>query len=104
MLGGYPRSFTEARMTLRIVRCRAVNAESGPAALLVLSLMRPNLVVYLRLIKHVFEVCRAGVRRDPGLSYPFANVFDNKSITCSDIEHTIDYYSNSRANRVADAE
>jgi len=38
------------------------------------------------------------------LSDLFANVFDNDSITCSDIERTIDYYSNSRANRIADAE
>lgn len=38
------------------------------------------------------------------LSGPFANVFDNKSITCSDIEHMVEYDSNSRANRVADAE
>jgi len=26
----------------------------------------------------------------PDLSVVFANVFDNESITCSDIEHTID--------------
>lgn len=40
----------------------------------------------------------AGARLSEGI----AKVFDNKSITCSDIEHTIDYYSNSRANWVAD--
>lgn len=91
-------------MTFRMVRCRAVSVESGAGAVLLLSLIVANLVVSSTLIKHVFEVCRAHVRTAGRLSDPFANVFDNESITCSDIEHTIDYYSNSRANRVADAE
>src|SRR5271156_702945 len=62
MLGGYPRSVTEARMTFSMVRCRSVSDESmerkRPSAradeVSLLSLMALNVAARKPRNKHVF--------------------------------------------------
>jgi hypothetical protein len=73
MLGGYPRLVTDARITSRMVRWRGVRTDSAgregrseSAALVSLSLIRPNVAAFGLDFKHVFEACRVlAVRRSP---------------------------------------
>src|SRR5689334_19658430 len=63
MLGGYPRVFTEARITSRMVRCRGVSTACWAGReVSLLSLMPPNVTPGADNFKHLFEACHGRLR------------------------------------------
>src|SRR5699024_2151447 len=67
MLGGYPRSVTEVRITSRMMRWRSVSVVSRwpVSAVSLLSLIGTNVALQPQILKHLFETCR-GEPATPG--------------------------------------